>query len=203
MKCRAFPTDAALAETLARSVIDTIVRRPNVVLGLPTGRTPLALYQQLTRISAAEGVDWAAVRTFNLDEFVGRSSDDEGSYRRFMQQRLFSHVNVQPQNIGFNEPADTLVARTHRITLDSPTRAANALWFGGDLTRVPHEALTMGMGTILRARSVILIATGETKADAVRAMLYGGVTTQVPASFLQLHAQVSVMLDQLLADQLP
>jgi glucosamine-6-phosphate deaminase len=243
VKCRAFPTDAALAETLARSLIDTIVRRPNVVLGLPTGRTPLALYQHLARISAAEGVDWAAVRTFNLDEFVGRGGDDEGSYRGFMQQRLFSHVNIQPQNIGFldgraadlaveceryeraivasggidvmvlgiggnghigfNEPAETLAARTHRVTLDSPTRAANALWFGGDLTRVPHEALTMGMGTILRARSIILIATGETKADAVRAMLYGGVTTQVPASFLQLHAQVSVMLDQLLADQLP
>jgi glucosamine-6-phosphate deaminase len=91
--------------------------------------------------------------------------------------------------------------------LDEPTRAANALWFEGDLSRVPREALTMGIGTILRARAVVLIATGETKTDAVRAMLYGGVTTRVPASFLQLHPQVNVLLDESaaesLADKLP
>ena len=106
-------------------------------------------------------------------------------------------------HIGFNEPAEELIARTHRVTLDEPTRAANALWFEGDLNRVPREALTMGMGTILRARAIVLIATGETKADVVSAMLYGRVTTRVPASFLQLHPQVTVMLDQSLADQLP
>jgi glucosamine-6-phosphate deaminase len=106
-------------------------------------------------------------------------------------------------HIGFNEPADALQARTHRVTLDEPTRAANALWFEGDVSRVPREALTMGMGTILSARAVVLIATGETKTDAVTAMLYGGVTTRVPASFLQLHPHVSVMLDDSLADQLP
>jgi glucosamine-6-phosphate deaminase len=243
VKCRAFPTEAALAESLARVLIEAIARRPNLVLGLPTGRTPLALYEELARITAAEDVDWSAVRTFNLDEFVGLGDGDEGSYRRFMQQRLFSRVNVRSEHvgfldgrvadlaaeceryeqaiaaaggidimvlgiganghIGFNEPAEALVARTHRVTLDPPTRAANALWFGGDLNRVPHEALTMGMGTILRSRSIVLIATGETKGEAVSAMLYGGVTTRVPASFLQLHPQVSVMLDRLLADQLP
>jgi glucosamine-6-phosphate deaminase len=77
------------------------------------------------------------------------------------------------------------------------------LWFEGDLARVPREALTMGMATILAARAIVLMATGETKVDAVNAMLYGGVTTAVPASFLQLHPQVTVMLDASLADQLP
>jgi glucosamine-6-phosphate deaminase len=217
-------------------LIDTIKRLPGVVIGLPTGRTPLALYAELIRLTRDEDVDWSDVRTFNLDEFVGLGPGDLGSYRRFMQQRLFDHVNVRPENIGFlngnatdlqaeceryeqaidraggmdivvlgiggnghigfNEPAAALHARTHRVSLVEPTRAANALWFDGDLASVPHEALTMGMGTILSARSIVLIATGDSKADAVHAMLYGGVTTEVPASFLQLHPRVSVMLDE-------
>jgi glucosamine-6-phosphate deaminase len=212
-------------------------------LGLPTGRTPLDLYAELIRLTAAERVDWSNVRTFNLDEFVGLGAGDAGSYRTFMQDRLFGHIDIRPEHIGFldgrapdldreceryehaihaaggldllvlgiganghigfNEPAESLVARTHRVRLDERTRAANALWFSADLSRVPNEALTMGMATILSARAIVLIATGETKADAVTAMLYGGVTTAVPASFLQLHPQVSVMLDQSLADQLP
>jgi glucosamine-6-phosphate deaminase len=89
------------------------------------------------------------------------------------------------------------------VTLDEPTRAANALWFDGDLQRVPREALTMGVGTILQSRAIVLIATGDAKGEAVTAVLRGGVTTRFPASFLQLHPQVQVMLDDLLADQLP
>lgn len=242
MKCQAYPDEDALAAALGRIILDTIRRLPAVVLGLPTGRTPLGLYAELTRLTALEQADWAEVRTFNLDEFVGLAPSDAGSYRAFMRERLFRHVNIRPErigfldgvagdadeecaryeraiaaaggidlmvlgigangHIGFNEPAETLAARTHLVTLDAPTRAANALWFDGDVTRVPRQALTMGMATILAARAVVLIASGETKADAVRAMLYGGVTTAVPASFLQLHPQVNVMLDQSLADQL-
>lgn len=242
MKCQAFPNEAALAAALARIILDSLRRLPGVVLGLPTGRTPLGLYAELVRLSALEQADWFDVRTFNLDEFVGLAGHEPGSYRAFMQERLFRHVNIRPEHIGFldgtardvpaecerydraiaaaggidllvlgiganghigfNEPAEALVARTHLVTLDAPTRAANALWFGGDVARVPRQALTMGMATILAARAIVLMATGETKADAVRAMLYGGVTTAVPASFLQLHPRVSVMLDQSLADQL-
>lgn len=242
MKCQAYPSEAALAAALGRIILDTIRRLPGLVLGLPTGRTPLALYAELARLTAREQVDWSDVRTFNLDEFVGIAPDEPGSYRAFMQERLFRHVKVRPEHIGFldgtatdlvaecqrydraitaaggidllvlgiggnghigfNEPAEALAARTHLVALDAPTRAANARWFGGDLSRVPHDALTMGMATILAARAIVLIATGETKAAAVRAMLYGGVTTAVPASFLQLHPQVNVMLDQSLADQL-
>jgi glucosamine-6-phosphate deaminase len=231
-----------MAAALGRMVIDMIRRLPGAVLGLPTGRTPLALYAELVRISREDRIDWSDVRTFNLDEFVGVAAGGPGSYCAFMRERLFRHVNIRPEHIGFldgnaadldaeceryeraiteaggidlmvlgigsnghigfNEPADALTARTHRAILDEPTRTANALWFDGNLARVPHEALTMGMATILRARAIVLIATGETKIDAVRAMLYGGVTPRVPASFLQLHPHVTVMLDRLLADQL-
>ena len=242
MKCQAYPTEAAMARALGRVLVDTIQQRPSVVLGLPTGRTPIALYDELVRVTGEEAVDWRDVRTFNLDEFVGLGADDSGSYRRFMDERLFQRVNMRPEHvefldgnapdlaaecdryeqaiadaggidimilgighnghIGFNEPAETLVARTHRVTLDEPSRAANAVWFGGDLEAVPREALTMGMGTILRSRTIVLIATGEMKADVVRAMMYGGLTTRLPASFLQVHPRVSVMLDESLADQL-
>ena len=243
MKCQAYASETELASAVACVLVDTIRRLPSVVLGLPTGRTPIAMYNELVRSTTTEEIDWFDVRTFNLDEFVGLGRGDPGSYRSFMEERLFSRVNIRERNIGFldgkardlaaecdryeraiaavggidvmvlgigdnghigfNEPAENLVARTHRVMLDEPTRAANALWFEGNLTRVPREALTMGMGTILRARSIVLIATGEPKAEVVSAMLYGGVTTLLPASFLQLHPHVTVMLDKSLADQLP
>jgi glucosamine-6-phosphate deaminase len=243
VNCQAYDTETELAQALARVLVDTIQRLPGAVLGLPTGRTPLPLYDELRRLTAAGHVDWSEVRTFNLDEFVGFGSGDPGSYCSFMREQLFNHVNLRPEHIGFlngraddlaaeceryeraiadaggldvlvlgigsnghigfNEPADALVARTHRVRLDEPTRQANALWFGDDLARVPQEALTMGMGTILGARAIVLVATGEAKADVVRQMLTGHVTTRLPASFLQLHPNVTVMLDRLLADQLP
>jgi glucosamine-6-phosphate deaminase len=99
-------------------------------------------------------------------------------------------------HIGFNEPAPGLLARTHVARLAADTRASNAELFGGDVTRVPHTALSMGMATILRARSVVLIATGAAKAAAVQGMLHGPITTGLPASFLQLHPDVTVMLDR-------
>lgn len=242
MKCRRFTTEAVLAAALGRIVVDAVSRRPEMVLGLPTGRTPLLLYEELIRITREEDVDWSQVQTFNLDEFVGVGRHDAGSYRSFMQGHLFDHLAIREEHIafldgraadlekecaryeraieeaggldllilgiganghiGFNEPANELTARTHRVALVEKTRQANAWWFGDDVARVPREALTMGMATILSARSIVLIATGEGKRDAVRAMLHGGVTTAVPASFLQLHPQVSVMLDASLADQL-
>ena len=231
-----YPHEQALAAALARRIADAIVRTPRLVVGLPTGRTPLAMYAELVRLTRAEHIDWSRVRTFNLDEFVGLGDSVPGSYRAFMQERLFAHVNILREHIGFldgraadldaecaryeraidaaggmdlvvlgiganghigfNEPADSLAARTHRVKLDEETRAGNALWFGGDTSRVPREALTMGMATILSAREIALMATGEPKADAVCAMLEGGITTRLPASFLQLHPRVSVLLDE-------
>ena len=237
-----FPSETALAATLAQRVIGAVQRHPRSVLGLPTGRTPIALYEELVSYGSAAGADWSEVRTFNLDEFVGYGKEDPGGYRRFMEDRFFGRVGVAPEHIeflngraanlanecaryeraivaaggidlmilgiganghiGFNEPAESLIDRTHVATLDEETRAGNALWFGGDVRMVPRQALTMGMATILAARTIVLIAAGEAKAEAVRAMFDGGITTRVPASFLRLHPQVSVLLDQPLADAL-
>jgi glucosamine-6-phosphate deaminase len=231
-----YASEEALARTLAVSIADAIREHPDIVLGLPTGRTPLALYRALVELTRERALDWARVRTFNLDEFVGLGDAAVGSYHRFMQANLFDHVNIRADHvgfldgraadvdaecqryersiadaggidlmvlgiganghIGFNEPCDVLPARTHRVVLEEPTRAANALWFGGDIAAVPRAALSMGMATILNARAVVLMATGEGKADAVRDMVRGGITTQLPASFLQLHCDVIVMLDE-------
>jgi glucosamine-6-phosphate deaminase len=106
-------------------------------------------------------------------------------------------------HIGFNEPGDTLAARTHLTTLHEETRRANATWFGNDMSRVPRQALTMGMGTLLAARAVILVATGDSKAHAVRRAVTGRLTTRIPASFLQLHAAVELFVDAAAASGLP
>ncbi|MGQ0736428.1 MAG: glucosamine-6-phosphate deaminase [Acidobacteriota bacterium] len=242
MTVEVFPTEAAVAESLARRLADEIVERGTTTLGLPTGRTPLLLYEALVRISRADRVDWTRVRTFNVDEFEGLGSGDATSYRRFMDEHLFSKVSIDPANVGFldgrapdlgaecaryeraiadaggldrlvlgiganghiafNEPADGLHADTHVATLELTSRAANAWWFGGELHRVPPRALTIGLATVLGARAISVIATGESKADAVRAACQRTVTTRCPASFLQLHADVTVLVDQPVADLL-
>jgi glucosamine-6-phosphate deaminase len=105
-------------------------------------------------------------------------------------------------HIGFNEPASELEARTHRVTLKPETRRSNAALFGGDPATVPAEALSMGMGTILQARRAVLIATGRSKAACVERVVNGPITTLLPASFLQLHANAEIFLDQEAAGQL-
>jgi glucosamine-6-phosphate deaminase len=236
VKLEIYRDEEALARTLAASVASAIEEHPDIVLGLPTGRTPLALYGALVALTKRQNLDWSRVRTFNLDEFVGLGDQAVGSYHRFMHDNLFDHVNIRPEHIGFldgralnvemeceryeraiadgggidlmilgiganghigfNEPCDVLPARTHRVTLEEPSRAANAMWFGGDISAVPRAALSMGMATILNARELVLMATGEGKLEAVRDMIAGGITTQLPASFLQLHPRVTVMLDE-------
>lgn len=231
-----YESEATLAHALAVSVASAITDHPDLVLGLPTGRTPIALYRELVALTHEKGLDWSGVRTFNLDEFVGLGDSDPGSYRRFMQENLFQHVNIPPANvgfldgrardldaeceryeraihaaggidlmilgiganghIGFNEPCDALPARTHKVTLEDESRAGNALWFAGDLDAVPRQAISMGMATILNAREVVLMATGRGKADAVKEMITGDITTKLPASFLQLHPHVTIMLDR-------
>lgn len=229
-----FPDELTLARTLAKRLADLLKGTPRLVLGLPTGRTPLALYRELVALHA-QGLDFSAVTTFNLDEFLGIPGSHPGSYRSFMEQHLFRHVNVKPQNrhfldgsagdaeaecaryeaeiaaaggidlqilgigtnghIGFNEPARTLESRAHRVTLKPETRRSNAALFGGDPAKVPAEALSMGMATILHSRAIVLLATGPSKASCVERVVNGPLTTELPASFLQLHDDVDIMLD--------
>ena len=224
----------AVARALARRVADAVAADARLVLGLPTGRTPLAFYRELVALHA-KGADFSGITTFNLDEFLGIPGSHPGSYRSFMEQHLFRHVNVRPGSrhflngsapdpdaecrryeeeiaaaggidlqilgigtnghIGFNEPAPALAARTHRVTLKPETRRSNAALFGGDPANVPPEALSMGMATILHSRAIVLLATGASKASCVERVVNGPLTTELPASFLQLHDDVDIMLD--------
>ena len=236
MTIRRFASPATAARALARHVARCLAINPKMVLGLPTGRTPVPFYAELVALFEAGRVDFGRATTFNLDEFAGLPPEDPGSYRTFMQRHLFSHVNVAAGrinflngaardmaaecrryeqrisraggldllllglgangHIGFNEPADELVARTHRVALHDVTRRENAALFGGEAGGVPREALSMGMGTILKAAAIVMIATGERKASCVRAMVRGPLTTRLPASFLQTHRHAEVFLDR-------
>lgn len=233
-----FDDEQALASALATRVLECIVASPSLVLGLPTGRTPLAFYRELRQ----RRIDWSRVRTFNLDEFVGLEKTHPGSYHAYMCRELFDHVSIDPANIqipngragdlkaecrryeaaiaaaggidlqilgigtnghiGFNEPADGLCAHTHIAELVQKSRESNAQLFGGDWRSVPERAISMGMATILGARNVVLMATGEKKADAVHGLVEGLITPKLPASFLQVHPRVTVMLDRAAARRL-
>jgi glucosamine-6-phosphate deaminase len=235
VKVRVFPSPSKAARALAQDIARAVSRNPRLVLGLPTGRTSIALYRELVALSRSHEIDFSHASTFNLDEFVGLSAEDSQSYHAFMRRHLFDHVNLSPKrthllngaaedvtaecqryeraiaraggidlmvlglgrngHIGFNEPDRSLVTRTHRTHLRPSTRRANAFLFDHRIGTVPHEALSMGMGTILRARRIVLLVTGRSKARAVARVLSGRLTTRVPASFLQLHRDVEVWLD--------
>lgn len=236
MRVRVFADANALARALAGDVARRLRSAPALVLGLPTGRTPIPLYRELVRLHRAGRADFRRAATFNLDEFRGLAGDDPRSYRAFMQRHLFRHVDVPRRrihflngaardarreceryeraihraggidlqilglgvngHIGFNEPGRALVAATHETRLTPATRRANAALFGNRAAAVPATALSMGMATILQARRIVLVATGATKARCVARMIAGPVTTRLPASFLQLHANAEVWVDR-------
>jgi len=192
---------------------------------------------------AAGRIDFSLATTFNLDEFAGIDASHPGSFRRYMNVKLFDSVNLDPQrihfldgaavdldaecvryertieasggidlqllgigangHIGFNEPDDTLAARTHRVRLHDQTRRDSAALFGGDPTQVPREALSMGMGTILKSRSIVMMAIGARKARCIELAVNGPITTRLPASFLQLHRDAELYLDRAAAELLP
>ena len=242
MDIKIFDTPEDTAVALARRLASALADHPAIVLGLPTGRTPVATYAELRRPHAAGDADFSQATAFNIDEFAGVAPSDPGSFRTFMNRHLFDAVDLRLErihflngaaadldaecdryeaaiegaggidiqllgigangHIGFNEPGDELVARTHRVTLAPSTTRDNAALFGGDPARVPREAISMGMGTLLKAKTVILIATGERKAQCVERTIHGPVTPRLPASFLQLHRQVEVYLDRDAASRL-
>jgi glucosamine-6-phosphate deaminase len=231
-----YATANRAAAEAASLVLGELARHPALVLGLPTGETPIPLYRALVRAYSEGRADFSHATTFNLDEFVGLGRGDAGSYRSFMEAHLFDHVNLRAAHahvpdgrandwrhevvryekriaraggldlivlgvgrnghLGFNEPAEELQARTHRVALCSGTRRANAQRFGGRWQDVPTHGLSMGIGTILRARRAVLLATGGTKARIVARALTGPITTRVPASLLQAHPDVVVILDR-------
>jgi glucosamine-6-phosphate deaminase len=225
------PSHEAASGRVASLLTAAIAATPSLVLGLPTGRTPVGVYAAL----AAAALDWSRVRTFNLDEFATLGASAPGSFRAFMDRHLFGAVNLRPEaigflrgdatdereecarydaaidasggldvlllglgangHVGFNEPGPALLAASHVVTLHESTRRANAAQFGGDWTRVPERALTIGMRQVLGARRIIMMATGAAKAEAVAAMTGGTLTTTCPASWLQAHGAVTLVLD--------
>ena len=234
------PTAAEAAAALAREVADLIRERNDAgratVLGLATGSTPVPFYRELIRLHREEGLSFARVITFNLDEYHGLARDHRESYFRFMREQLFDHVDLKPENIhlpdgtvpldkvfahcqayeaaidaaggidlqilgigrtghiGFNEPGSTRDSRTRLIALDRITRQDAAADFLGE-ANVPRFAITMGVGTILRARRIALMAWGENKAEIVREAVEGPETEAVSASFLQSHPQARFLVD--------
>src|SRR6478752_6141257 len=221
---------------LAADAIEALLRnKPDAVLGLATGSSPLPVYEELER-RHRRGLDFSRVRAFALDEYVGLPPGHPGSYREVIRR-----VNIRPENvhgpdgeaadvpaacrafeeairaaggvdlqllglgtdghIGFNEPGSSLASRTRIKTLVEQTRRDNARFFS-TLAEVPHHVITQGLGTILEARHVILLATGAQKAQAVRDLVEGPVAAICPASVLQLHPHVTVLLDEAAASSL-
>ncbi len=224
-----------MSRAAARVVARALNAKPNAVLGLATGSTPLGLYQELVRMHREEGLDFSQVTTFNLDEYVGLTGDHPQSYHYFMHENLFKHINIATQNIyipsgttdnyaafcawyeqrivecggidlqvlgvgsdghiAFNEPSSSLGSRTRIKTLAKQTIDDNARFFDSP-DDVPVYAITMGVGTILEARKLVLLANGKSKADAVAAAIEGPVTSMITASALQLHRDVMFIVDR-------
>lgn len=225
----------------AKIIADIVRGKPNAVLGLATGSTPLGLYKELIRMHKEEGLDFSRVTTFNLDEYVGLTPDHPQSYHYFMHENLFNHINVQPQNINvpagtvdnywafcewyeeqieevggidiqilgiggdghiaFNEPGSSLASRTRIKTLAKQTIDDNARFFD-KAEDVPIYAITMGVGTILEAETLLLIANGEGKADAISSAIEGPVSASCTASALQLHPDSLIIIDDAAAGKL-
>lgn len=235
------PTYEEMSKAAAITVADILNAKPNAVLGMATGSTPLGLYKQLVRMHKEEGLDFSQVTTFNLDEYVGLPVDHEQSYHYFMHENFFKHVNVPTQNIyipsgttnnyqafcewyenrieecggidvqilgigsdghiAFNEPTSSLSSRTRLKTLAKPTIDDNSRFFD-KREDVPIYAITMGVGTILEARRLVLVANGKGKANAIAQAIEGPVTGMITASALQLHSAAHVFIDQDAASEL-
>lgn len=241
MEVLVYETYEQMSLAAAEVVAQTLKAKPDAVLGLATGSTPLGLYKELIRMHTAEGLDFSAVTTFNLDEYVGLSDEHEQSYHCFMQENLFRHINVKADNIhvpsgtadnyteycaeyerqiaecggidlqvlgigtdghiAFNEPGSSLSSRTRIKTLAEQTIKDNARFFER-AEDVPIYSITMGVGTILEARKLILLANGKNKATAAAAAVEGPVTSMITASVIQLHRATQVFLDRQAAGKL-
>lgn len=224
-----------MSRKAANIISAQVLLKPDCVLGLATGSTPVGAYKQLIEWHKQGDLDFSQVKTVNLDEYKGLTPDNDQSYRYFMNKNLFSGINIAMENthvpngaeadseaacsaynamirdlggidlqllgiggnghIGFNEPSSVFEKGTHVVTLTEETRQSNARFFAS-IDEVPTHALTMGVGNIMSARKILLLASGEAKAKAVYDSCFGSVTPNVPASVLQLHSDVVVIADE-------
>ena len=180
---------SSMSRKAASIIAAQIQLKPDCVLGLATGSTPVGAYEQLVRWYQDGELSFAEVKTANLDEYYGLAPEHDQSYRYFMQGLCHNG------HIGFNEPADCYPVGTHLVDLAASTIEANKRFFASEAD-VPRQALTMGIGTIMNARSILLVVNGAAKADIVRAAFQGPVVPQAPASVLQLHPNVVLVGDR-------
>ncbi|MFG2328932.1 glucosamine-6-phosphate deaminase [Streptomyces sp. NPDC048604] len=236
------PDARAGGEVIANGIADLLWRKPDALLGVATGSTPLPIYEALIAKVQGGSLDASRARVAQLDEYVGLPAGHPESYRSTVLRQVVEPLGLSEDaflgpdgsaqdvqaactaydralaaaggvdlqilgigtdgHIGFNEPCSSLASRTRIKTLTEQTRIDNARFFDNDIDQVPHHVITQGIGTILEARHLVLLATGEGKADAVAATVEGPVAALIPASALQLHPHATVVVDEAAASKL-
>lgn len=224
-----------LSRKAANIISAQVIMKPDCVLGLATGSSPLGTYRQLIEWYKKGDLDFSEVKSVNLDEYKGLPKDNDQSYYYFMHQNFFKDININPENthipngmepdsekecsrynqvisdlggidlqllglghnghIGFNEPDTAFAKMTHCVDLAPSTIEANKRFFAS-ADDVPRQAYTMGIKTIMQARKILLIVSGEDKAQILYDVLNGPITPHMPASILQLHSDVTVVADE-------
>lgn len=231
-----------MSRKAANIISAQIITKPDCVLGLATGSTPIGAYKQLVEWYEKGDLDFSEVKTVNLDEYKGLPRTNDQSYYYFMHENLFDKVNINPENthlpdgtkedakaeceayealveslggtdlqllglghnghIGFNEPATEFPKTTHCVDLQESTIEANKRFFAS-ADEVPRQAYTMGIGTIMQAKQILVVVSGEDKAEIVAKAFFGPVTPEVPASILQLHRNVTIVADEAALSKVP
>lgn len=231
-----------IGDLVADDIGRLLARKPDAVLGLATGSSPLRIYDALAARAQRGEMSFARARAFTLDEYVGLPEGHPCGYRTVIENDFTSRVDFSPGavhgpdgnatdldqacrdyedaitraggvdlqilgigtdgHIAFNEPGSSLASQTRVKTLTMQTRRDNARFFGGDLDAVPRHCLTQGLGTIMRAQHIVLVATGAAKAEAVHQMVEGAVSALWPATILQHHPHVTVLVDDAAASRL-
>ncbi|MGH4124102.1 MAG: glucosamine-6-phosphate deaminase [Clostridium sp.] len=224
-----------MSKKAAMMIASQVLLKPNSVLGLATGDTPLGMYKELILLHKKNQADFKEVTTFNLDEYYGINRENPESYYNYMIVNLFKHININMENInvpngmakdvdaacsdyeekikeahgidmqvlgiggnghiGFNEPDVNFEAETHLVNLDEETIEANSRFFDS-IEDVPVKAISMGIKTIMNSKKIILLANGIGKAEAIAKAINGKISPKVPASILQLHNDVTIILDK-------
>ena len=224
-----------MSRKAANIISAQMILKPESVIGLATGSTPIGVYDQLTEWYKKGDLDFSKIHTVNLDEYKGIDAENKQSYHYFMNQHLFSRVNIELQNtfvpdgmnenqdeecqryekliaglggvdlqllglghnghIGFNEPSDHFENETHCVDLTETTIQANKRFFDSEKD-VPKQAYTMGIGTIMRCRKILVVVSGKDKAEILKQVIQGPVTPEVPGSILQFHPDCTIIADE-------
>ena len=235
MNVLVYDNDEQIGIAAGNYMCGQVLAKPNSVLGLATGSTPLKPYDHMIKLFENGAVDFSKVTTFNLDEYCNLDVNDKNSYHTFMHENLFDHINIPEENINFldgnaedleqecesyekkikaaggidiqllgigsnghiafNEPSDSFQRWSHVVELKESTIKDNSRFFK-TIEEVPTRAVTMGIGSIMQAKRILIIALGENKADAIKQLIDGNVTPQCPASVLQFHTDVTLMIDK-------